>query len=677
MKKLLCSVLAAVLLCASLGAAFAEPSGIDQETAMRFFSGVYGNIAFELPGMVERIRDVDLEDAWTDSWQLMGYCLQDGAEFQLHMADIAPLVGYFKANYPDDSEDTCRLQALMNYGLFMPNTYGIDVLDAQPHGSRETGNLWLELRFVYHDNPDAEYIGRFLLSGTQAACLVMLGCEHARPVADALRFVTDEERESLLSEKHQVTWYALHGLEMTFPSKPIHDERDGMETIGCFTEAWSFMQVSYYPYSMILNADDASIRDSLITIAQEKMLVPYETDQVLDPVYSRPAEHTAQLDFRFVNRTSMGDYGQKMLGRLYVGEYGIWYVYTSDDEDGKAFLDSMALSQNEPDASAETMSDPGSESPSAEATGRKDTPSSEAASEASFSPASTLKEFRAILEGLMNDSALGFRWKPGNLRWCDAVFSGGEWMRAVFSPDAEGLGAALIRLDSSDEDAKIRGITMLRYADYEEWKDDWLLFAGVCALALRGDPAVTEEHLDPEESVLVYDRVQILPLGDVPPVAEDIPYPEQDDIDGIPDSGVTVAMFEERFRQLTDYPLSLYSDDGDSKTYLLGSEAGVMVYTDGEGDDAQVDMVVVMGLSEEAAPVVVHGTVVSFGALAGMSSEEAVLSSYVLMETPLWNQLCDLWPLMCRGSVCAHLQESGEIRGMLLPMGFVSGRPVP
>ncbi len=667
-RKTVCAVLAALLLCVSLTVSVAEPVSAESADPLQFVSGVCGNIAFQLPGMVERVRDGDMENAWTDSWQLMGCCWQDGAEFQLHMADIAPLIGYFRTNYPDDSEDTAKLQALMNYGLFLPNTYGIEVLDAQPHGSRSTGSLWLDLQFVYNDSPDSVYTGRFLLAGTQAVCLIMENCDHTQAVRDALRFVTDEEREALLLEKHQTAWYSLHGLEMTFPSKPLHDDRDGLELVGCFTEDWSFLQASFVPYGLVLNAGDDQVREALIGIAKEKMLVPYHTDELLDPVYSRPAEHTAQLDFGYVDHTNLGEYGQHMLGRLYVGEYGIWYVYASDDETGRAFLASVSLSE---DGTAESVAT--AEALPAEPT---EAVTVEAQADPALSPAAGLQEFRPALETLMSDSALDYKWKPGNFRWCDAVFSGGEWMRVVFSPDARGIGAALIRLDSSAEDAKIRGITMLRYDDDGEWKEDWLLFARLCALALRGDDAVTAEHLDPEDSTLVYDRVQIAPLGDVPPVAEDIPYPENADIEEIPDSGVTVSAFEDRMSRLTSFPLDLYSSDANGRIYTFGEEAGLLVFTDGAENDAQVTMVVVMGFYEEAAPVVMHATLVAFSAMTGMSAEEAVLSSYVLMETPMWDQLCDLWPLICKGAVCAHLQVDEE-DGMWIPMGFVAARPAP
>ena len=61
--------------------------------------------------------------------------------------------------------------------------------------------------------------------------------------------------------------------------------------------------------------------------------------------------------------------------------------------------------------------------------------------------------------------------------------------------------------------------------------------------------------------------------------------------------------------------------------------------------------------------------------MTDMSPEEFVLGAYALLETPMWDELCELWPLLCRGSVCAHLQEDSLDGESIMPMGFVAGRP--
>ncbi len=643
-------ILALLILCLCFQTVTCSADGGAVEDAMSFFSGLTGHIAFQLPGLPELIEENDYPGGWTNSRQLMGTCVGDGAEYQLHVADVAPLVEYFKTHYPDDTEDQHRLQALMNYGMFIPNTYGIEVGDVSPHGSRETGNLWVDLSFTYKDDPKTPYYGRFLLDGTQAVCLIIEECEHTDAVLKALRFVTGAEYDELNAQKSLPTYRKLRGLEMTFPAPPVEKPGEqGTERLACFAADFSFIQVQFNPVGLGINLSGDELKDALITIAQDRMLVPYGNKDVLDPVVSQPTDHTACLSFSFMNTNNFGEYGQRMLGRLYAGQYGIWYVYAADTETGRAFLSSLRLE----DEAAAPAKEPAIE----EQDGAADLPG-----------------FRSALEKLMTDSALGFSYKPGNFFWSQAVFSGGKWLRAVFSPDASAPGAALISLDSSAPDAAIREVRMLRY-DWEDDKDSWLTFSRLCSLALTGKDEVEPEHLAPEGSDLVYDRIILTPSGEIPPLREDIPFPDGQDIAELTDSGVTLAMLETRMNELAEEtPLSSIGTYNGVRLYTFGDQAGLMVYTDGDDENAEITMIIVYGQEPAAAPYVMYGTMTAFGAMTGMSPEEFVTTSYVLMESPMWNQLADLWPLLCSGDVCAHLQET-DTEDSWSPMGFVNGRP--
>ena len=650
-RKLSAILLTAVLMSLCLVPASGEAIEDSYAQAMSLFSGVYGGIAFQLPGAVELYEEGDMEDGWTGSRQLIGTCAGDGAEFQLHAADISPMIAYFKTGHPDDPEDQLRLNALMNYGMFIPNRYGVEVSDIKPHGSRETGNLWADIRFTYKDTPEVPYTGRFLLAGTQAVCLVIESCEHTDSILNALRFVTAEERDALLTEKSQPVYAPLRGLEMTFPAAPIYlSGDDSVERLACFSADWTFIQVQFQPVGLALNVTGDDLKDSLLTIAKERMLPPYKTKDVLEPVMTQPAPHTARLDFAFVNQQTMGEYGQRMRGSLYAGEYGVWYIYAADTETGRAFMNSLRLEDEaaEPSAAPAVLPAEG---------------------------ASTLPAFRTALENLMNQSALGFSYKPGNFYWSDAVFSGGDWMRAVFSRDSQSLGAALIRLDSSASDAAIREIRMLLRSGEETDKEDWLAFSRLCSLALRGDDEIRDEHLDPEDSSLVYERIILKPLGEIPTVREDVPFPEGQPLMEIRDSGVTAALLEKRIAALTDMPLKYHSTQNGTRIYIFGNAAGMMVYTADETEDAPVTMIILVGDQPESAPLVLHGTMMAFAAMTDMSSAETAMTSYALLETPMWDELADLWPLLCRGNIEAHLLGEGDSEDWT-PFGFICARPL-
>ncbi len=636
------------------------------EFAMDLFEGVWGNTFFRLPGAPERIREEEPPDEngvslWTDSWQLMGTCAGDGAEYQLHMADIAHLVEQMEAMYPEVPETQRRLQALMYYGMFIPELYGAEVSDRSIESHKKGDNLWMTVAFTYKDTPDLPYTGHFMLSGTKAACLVMAKCDHTDAVTEAMRIITDEEREAWLAEREQAVSRPLNGLSMTFPVEPVYAETENSEFLACFTTDWGMIQVQYMPVTTELGLTEAEIRESMETIARDRMLVPYESEPV-NPVCSIPAEHAAQLDFSFINQSALGEYGQKMLGRLYVSENGVWYLYAPDDDAGRTFLAGTALEDQ-----GKTTDHGGNDRPDASAGGSGDPDDQEAV---------LLPVFRERLEKLINEGIPDFQRKPDSLHWSEAVFTGGEWIRAVYGLE-ENFGAALIHLDSSREDAAVREIVMLCYSGFdgiESLTDDWRAFSGLCAAALCGDPEISVEHLDPEDSALSYDRVRLLPPGAVPPLAEDIPFPDGAQIEPIPDSGMTAKEFEERVRSLMAADMVSLMPEENALVYMLDGEAFMVVHLSGEGDDASVVMVMIMGTDEAAASTVVHGTVCAFGALAGNTPEENMMTSYALMETPMWDQPEELWPLLCRGNLLATLQGT-TMDGKWLPMGFVAARP--
>ena len=101
----------------------------------------------------------------------------------------------------------------------------------------------------------------------------------------------------------------------------------------------------------------------------------------------------------------------------------------------------------------------------------------------------------------------------------------------------------------------------------------------------------------------------------------------------------------------------------------------MFIYADSEAGDADVQKIVVAGkgFDDSAVPSVVYGTMTAFAAMTDMTPGEQVALSYILLETPLWNQLSDLWPLLVRGDILASLQGQEALAGDI-PLGFVAGR---
>ena len=85
MKKQIAFLTAIVMAVTIVSFSLAEEQMQTVESAMSFFEGIWGNVLFRLPGNPERINEADMTDdegksLWTDNWQLMGGCVDDGAE---------------------------------------------------------------------------------------------------------------------------------------------------------------------------------------------------------------------------------------------------------------------------------------------------------------------------------------------------------------------------------------------------------------------------------------------------------------------------------------------------------------------------------------------------------------------------------------------------------------------
>ena len=638
------ALLLALTLC--VPGVYAEEDGA--ELAMEFFSGMIGSVAFALPGHAAVVHEEDYPGAWTDSVQMLGRCAEDGAEFQLHAADVQGLIDYFAQQYPDGDPSNARLNAMMNYCLFYPLHYGAALRETEPFLIEDTGVIGADVAFTYPDAPGEEYHAKCFLEGSTAVGLVIQECRHARRALEELKTVTAEEKEAFLAVKAAPVFLDLHGLSVTYPCAYTVQETEEMLLTACFSADFTFMEVNYTPQAWDITGTEERQMEFMLEAAK-KMLVPFDTEDVLEPALSHPTETALRLDFSAVDKSVFGDYGPKMLCRVYAGAEGLWQVVAADTDTGRAFLNAVRL------AGESAPADPGlPEGPAAE---------------------TAYPAFRQALYGLMDRSALGFRLKSGNFEWSEALCSGGRWMRGLFSPDLEVLVQLI--LTAPEEDADIREIRVLRLDDSTAPEEDFLLLARLCALALTGEDAgVAPEHVDVEGSGLVYDRVILSPAEPAAPAAA-LPEPEGNipDITGV---AVPASAFESRCAELaarlTDAAFSCEireksAAETEVRVYRAG-DVGMLIYLDGIGDDAPVSMVIVMGAEARDCPSVLLATVIAYAAVTDYRGPMD-LPSWALIETPLWGDLADLWPLLSDGRVCAHLQEDDDGA----PMGFVAGLP--
>ncbi|MBQ6173641.1 MAG: hypothetical protein IJK28_03370 [Clostridia bacterium] len=670
MRRILTAAFALCLLLTVVHAGAEETEIATVDFAMGFFTGLSGDAVFALPGTASLVRDAD-SNYFTDSVQLMGYCAADGAEFQLHAGDISGMIEAIREpvmqQLPEATEDTVRLNALIEYIFFVPRQYGADITSAKPHGESDTDRLWVDITFTYPDTPGVSYYCKGLLSGTRATGLIIEGCDHAQAALDALRFPEEDELESLRAEMSKPFAADIGGLSVTFPRKPVTVARNGSQLTESFAADWTRQHVQYQPADMTVDAADEELADYLLPVAK-KAIAAYKTDQINDPVASRPAPGAVQLDFTTIDGTHFGEMGPRILMRVIVAEYGVWFISTDDTETGRAFLDSVSLTGDGQGTPASTRE---AQAPAA-----------------AVEPAVTLPAFKANLETL-NVSG------PA-IEWTRPTCTDGEWI-AVGVPTEAAIGGVLVYLDCSTEEAAIREI---RVVAYDALGTDGLRLAELAAQAYTGEAVtleaptadetsltlggatLTAQHIDVEGSSLVYDRVRIVPET-VLPKLEEIRFPEDEDIVPL-GTGITAAVFDERLarmqQDLFPYPVDYMAtnEDGEGnkvRLYMAGNySTALMVYLDGPDEEtAAIDLVVAMDVAGDA-PSTLGITMLAFAVVSDQSDLENLAMSYLLLESPMWDQLCDRWPLLARDGTCAHLDEREEGDGWM-PMGFVAGRP--
>ena len=304
--------LAVLALCVALtAAAGAESAAWEAALSMETISGLYGQVAFALPGASVCVYEQDYPGMHTNCRQLAGSCVEDGAEFQLRSADIASLIDAtrenMKASSPDVDESVVRVNALYHFAMFFPFTYDAEVQEMQPYASRSQDWVWLEGTFTYPDTPGVTYHLKAMMTGTQATGLVIEDCDHAEDALNALRFMTDGELTELHEKLTAETEVDCAGLSLAFPREPVTLERESILWIA-LAEDWSYLQVQYNPVGVDIGEDEAQ-QETFMRTAAQRAVTPFETETVNDSVLSRPAPGVLQLDGWVIDESHFGAYG--------------------------------------------------------------------------------------------------------------------------------------------------------------------------------------------------------------------------------------------------------------------------------------------------------------------------------------------------------------------------------
>ena len=681
MKRLFALILALAMLCPLL----AQADGGATETLMQCFQGLSGNVKFVLPGTPVLLYDVETPGYLTNSRQLFGHCYDDDAEFQLRGGDIAGMIEMIQADYPDQPEKNVRLNALMSYAGMVPVSYGAELDDYTASYDPDNGSVLVEFFFTYPDTPDVQYYGKATLEGTWATSLILEDCPHAQKVLDSMVFLREATAEAYRESHSERTQANVHGLTMTFPCAPTAIPlEDGMERLSAFSLDWCLMDVQYQPLIIAIKGEDEEVMKS---VAEKVLLPTVDADEILNPVLSRFPDGTLQLDFEAeTSMMAMGNaYGNRhfLHCRVIAGEGGLWSIVTDDSETGEAFLASMTLNGKTAQAAAQPEEKKATATDLGNATTATDLPVDE--SKAPVANASFLT-FIDLITGLnegLDPDRFGVGVQTESLGVSEAYYSGDRWVRVIYPADIS-IGVALVYTNGPELDDDICEVRVLDGGS----SPNMMAFARLCAWSLFGGEeeladlyadetpvtvklnggSATAGYTDHPHSQLAYSWVSIVP-DIVPAMSLTIPEPGEDDLlEDITSGSVTRAEFEANmgvllpFLGLSEMELEEAEDAGEDGFYHLYYVAGclIQVWTETDAETDPVTFVVILG-EPDNAPLVFGLTMTAFVAVTGGDEEALTAVAMLLTETPLWDELYDLWPLLSDGEVACILMEEDYI----------------
>ena len=97
-----------------------------------------------------------------------------------------------------------------------------------------------------------------------------------------------------------------------------------------FMPDWGSIAIQYQP---------GNFSKDLLHHAAKSAITQYATEQINDPVTSKPVSGMYQMDFWTVDKHEFGDNGPRKLIRVYIGDRGLWYLIADDTADCRAALD--------------------------------------------------------------------------------------------------------------------------------------------------------------------------------------------------------------------------------------------------------------------------------------------------------------------------------------------------
>lgn len=328
-RTALCMVLCLLL---SLPA-FAAGEQIVQKAA---FAGMLDRIAFTLPAGGCTIIESDYPGMFEDVRQIYGNSA-DG-EFTLRTADISGWVAATLELYPEEDPFDIRANTLIRFASMIISSYGGQPTDMGAYDGGEY--VRMTFHYTYPDTPGVDYEGAAVLNVETGRAVTLYGeCGPINSAAVAsLLFVDEEEAAAFAASRAPQTLF-LGELTVTFPVQTAGQKTDNSRLTACLTGDFDYLAVQFFPNMRIaVSDDDAQAKADLLKAAQRVILPSIGSPSITQAVLTRPVPGVAVLTivcpdpyFGITNYRCA----------LCCGRENIYYVWSTDTEAGRAFLDSF------------------------------------------------------------------------------------------------------------------------------------------------------------------------------------------------------------------------------------------------------------------------------------------------------------------------------------------------
>ena len=658
-RNMIVLIICCLILLMSVSLADAEVTTYDP---FEVYRGTAGSFTFALPGLPTAVvHEFDMINLWQDGIQMWGECGNDGSEYQLRAADIQQGIEYFTGLNPKDSREKNNWRALYAFSSYyidyQGGTAGTPVINAEDQS--------MIFHYTYPDAPGSTYTAKCLLDGSYAVCLLMEDCDHQERAFSELRQLTEEETEGL--KNSQPYLLDFNGIPMTFPKEPTFLNVDNGSSAICFAEDYTRIIAQYVPIGLTLNMDQEEAADSLKMLAEKAMDIvgggTVESGTASGDADLWKYEYTALLDSPY-NTTFREEF--LWIGRVYVGDSGIWYLMCNDTETGRAWLNSAGEASGK--YLAEDLNSAGETS--------LDLPWSYLSIELNAllaeertddgAPATLRQLMRGITE-IQKDESFGGLFDDVQIG--DALFSNGQWVRtAVIAYDA----FALLFMSSEEETAVINEIHIIVNDEYDT-EALGILSAGFAQAAegedypelaaiRQGNSSRLPENWEGkryrtkeshEAKGGSFDYWLLTMKAVYPETVQHIPEWTEEIAFDVPEK--SVSDFRADWNRMDSnwyggqFPLQTLdpqqADDGKFvHFFIFGDQTCIALTTDSEEENGLISKLQIYNLNDFPAQTFLGG-LMALAIMTDMPEDEFIRMTLMLQEYPMWNDLLALDPV--------------------------------